>query len=267
MKIFGKMTRQQFVDGHLIPTNAFYGRLVLKYTDRIFTGKVRSLFDKDGYPIFRPDGLQATRKVYKRVEKAVEVTYSLEDLFPVSVGNHTYFKAWYKIGRDGHWRDESVLNHNALEVTLNNFIVCKVQEYCVQNNCGLFDLCTGVERPHLNRTRQTAQSAAGRREVQKRYIYSGGERSLMGAQFILTDGVRMDAPMGKSVIASHKNAFNGRHGEEVGKPYTSTVGKCKAQMRGKQPTFHKTISTPTGIMRFYNEHEYNNYMSALNTIC
>ncbi len=264
MKIFGKMTRQQFVDGHLIPTNAFYGRLVLKYTDRIFTGKVRLIFDKDGYPLFNEDGTQKTRKVYKRVEKAVEVTYSLEDLFPVSVGNHTYFKAWYKVGRDGHWRDESVLNHNALEVTLNNFIVRKVQEYCTMNNCGLFNLCTGVERPHLNRTRQTAQSATGRREVQKRYIYTGGERGLMGAKFVFTDGVRIDTPMGKSVIATHKNAFNGKGGEEPSKPYTSTVGKCKAKMVGKEPTFHKAITTPMGIMRFYNEQEYNDYVSAQN---
>lgn len=263
MKIFNKMTRQQFIDGHLIPTNAFYGRLVLKYTDRIFTGKVRPIFDKDGYPIFRPDGVQATRRVYKRVDKSVEVTYSLEDLFPVSVGDHTYFKAWYKVGRDGRWRDESVLNHNALEVTLNNFIVRKVQEYCAQNKVGLFDLCTGVERPHLNRVHQTAQQAAHRREVQKSYIYSGGERGLMGAKFVFTDGVRIDAPMGKSVIASHKNAFNGKGGEEPSKPYTSPAGKCKAKMRGKEPTFKKFIETPTGIRRFYNEQEYNDYMAAV----
>lgn len=264
MKIFNRMTRQQFVDGHLIPTNAFYGRLVLKYTDRVFTGKVRLIFDKDGYPLFNADGTQKTRKVYKRVNKAVEVTYSLEDLFPVSVGNHTYFKAWYKIGRDGHWRDESVLNHNGLEVTLNNFIVTKVQEFCTQNKCGLFDICTAVERPHLNRTHECAQQAAHRREVQKSYIYTGGERSLMGAKFVLTDGVRMDAPMGKSVIANHKNAFNGKGGEEPGKPYTSPAGKCKAEMRGKDPVFRKFISTPTGIMRFYNEQEYNDYVSAQN---
>ena len=262
MKIFGKMTRQQFVDGHLIPTNAFYGRLILKYTDRVFTGKIRFVFDKNGYPLFNEDGTQKSRKVYKRVEKAVEVTYSLEDLFPVTIGKKSCFKAWYKVGRDGRWRDESVLNHNALEVELNNFIVRKVQEYCAQNNCGLFDLCTAVQRPHLNRTRQCAQDAAGRREVQRRYIYTGGERGLMGAKFVLTDGVRMDAPMGKSVLATHKQAFTGGIDE---RPVVRIVKKS-FKMVGNEPTFKKFVETPTGIRRFYNEQEYNDYMAAVAVI-
>lgn len=261
MKIFNRMTRQQFVDGHLIPTNAFYGRLMLKYTDRIFTGKVRLLFDKDGYPIFRPDGRQATRKVYKRVDKSVEVTYSLEDLFPVSVGDHTYFKVWYKVGRDGAWRDESVLNHNALEVTLNNFIVRKVQEYCVQNKCGLFDLCTTVERPHLNRTRQCAQIAAGRREIQTSFVYSGGEGQLLRARHAINETLKFN-PEGssiKGVMATHKQAFTGGIDE---RPIIRQVKKS-FKMVGHEPTFKKFVETPTGIRRFYNEQEYNDYMAAV----
>lgn len=262
MKIFNRMTRQQFIDGHLIPTNAFYGRLVLKYTDKIKVGN-RPVFDKNGYPVFRQDGTQITRNVYKRVEKACEVTYSVQDLFPVSIGDTTYFKAWYKIGRDSRWRNESVLNHNALETELNNFIVRKVQDYCAQNKCGLFDLCMAIERPHLNRTRQVSQSAAGRREVQTTFIYCGGEGQLLRARHAINEEVRFNSEGSsvKSVIATHKNAFNGRHGEEPAKydrPYT----KNDYEMIGKKPTFVKFIETPSGIMKFYNEQEYNNYVTA-----
>ena len=262
MKIFNRMTRQQFIDGRLIPTNAFYGRLVLKYTDKIKVGN-RPVFDKNGYPIFRQDGTQVTRNVYKRVEKACEVTYSVEDLFPVSIGDTTCFKAWYKIGRDSRWRNESVLNHNALEVELNNFIVRKVQDYCAQNNCGLFDLCMAVKRPHLNRTRQCAQSAAGRREVQTTFVYSGGEGQILRARHAINENVRFNADGSsvKGVIATHKGAFNGMHGEEPAR-YDKPFVKADYKMAGKKPTFTKFVETPSGILRFYNEREYNEYMSA-----
>lgn len=261
MKIFGKMTRQQFIDGHLVPTNAFYGRLVLKYTDKIFTGKILPVFDKNGYPVFREDGQQLIRRVYKRVNKACEVIYSVEDLFPVTIGKRSYFKAWYKIGIEGRWRDESVLNHNALEVELNNFIVRKVQEYCVQNNCTLFDLCTTVERPHLHRERQCAQIAAGRREVQTKFIYSGGEGQLLRARHAINEEVRFN-PEGssiKGVLATHKQAFTGGIDE---RPIIRQVKKS-FKMVGHEPTFKKFVETPTGIRRFYNEQEYNDYMAAV----
>lgn len=260
MKKFNKMTRQQFIDGHLVPTNAFYGRLVLKYTDKIKVGN-RPVFDKNGFPIFRQDGTQVVRNVYKRVEKACEITYSVEDLFPVSIGDSTCFKAWYKVGREGAWRDETPLNRNALTVELNNFIVRKVQEYCAQNNCTLFDLCTAVERPHLHRERQCAQIAAGRREVQRRYIYSGGEGQLLRARHRINEEVRFN-PEGssiKGVLATHKQAFTGGIDE---RPVIRTVKKS-FKMVGNEPTFKKFVETPTGIRRFYNEQEYNDYMSAV----
>lgn len=261
MKIFGKMTRQQFIDGHLIPTNAFYGRLILKYTDRVFTGKIRPIFDKNGYPLFNEDGTQKTRRVYKRADKSVEVTYSLEDLFPVTIGKKSCFKAWYKVGRDGRWRDESVLNHNALEVELNNFIVRKMQEYCAQNKCGLFDLCTAVQRPHLNRTHQCAKSAAGRREVQTSFVYSGGEGQLLRARHAINETLKFN-PKGssiKGVMATHKQAFTGGIDE---RPIIRQVKKS-FKMVGNEPTFKKFVETPTGIRRFYNEQEYNDYMAAV----
>ena len=204
MKIFGKMEQQHRIDGHLIPSGAFYGRLKLRYTDKIKTG-TRLIFDKDGYPVFRQDGTQVTRNVYKRVNKTVEVTYSLENLFPVSIGESVCFQAWYKVGRDGVWHDETPLNRNALTVELNNFLVRKIEKYCEINKCGLFDLCTGVSRPHLNKTRQVAQSAAHRREVQTNYLFKGyGLNSS-----IINEEVRF-APDGasiKTVFARHKDAF------------------------------------------------------------
>lgn len=204
MKIFGKMEQQHRIDGHLIPSGAFYGRLNLRYTEKIKTG-TRLIFDKQGYPVFRQDGTQVTRNVYKRVNKTVEVTYSLENLFPVSIGNTICFQAWYKVGRDGVWHDETPLNRNALTVELNNFLVRKVEEYCKALNCGLFDLCTGVSRPHLNKTRQVAQSAAHRREVQTDYLFKGyglNNNTINEEVRFAPDGASI-----KGVFARHKDAF------------------------------------------------------------
>lgn len=36
----------------------------------------------------------------------------------------------------------------------------------------------------------------------------------------------------------------------------------KPELKGKEPTFRKVVETPTGIRRFYNEQEYNDYVSA-----
>lgn len=36
----------------------------------------------------------------------------------------------------------------------------------------------------------------------------------------------------------------------------------KPELKGKEPTFRKFVETPTGIRRFYNEQEYNDYVSA-----
>lgn len=37
---------------------------------------------------------------------------------------------------------------------------------------------------------------------------------------------------------------------------------AKPEFKGKEPTFRKVVETPTGIRRFYNEQEYNDYISA-----
>ena len=252
MKIFGIMKCQSIIDRHIIPTGAVYGKLNLKYTDKEFTGKVRPIFDKDGYPLFNKDGTQKTRRVYRYIDKQATILYSVEDLFLVSVGDKTYFKAWYKIN-DSAWHDESVLNHNALEVELNNFIARKIQAYCAQNKCGHFDLAMAIQRPHINHAREMSRQAAGRREVTPLqdspfrghpcYAFNGS---------IITDGNLDKTSMAKSVVATHKGAFNGLHGE---KPVTVSTMRKDHKLVGNDPSFVKHVRKPDGSIRHYYSQE------------
>lgn len=253
MKIFNVMTQQHRIDGHLIPSGAFYGRLNLRYTDKIKIG-VRKIYDKNGHAIFRADGTQVIRNLYRLVDKQVEVTYSLEDLFPVSFKDGQFFRAWYKITRDGKWR-EGVLCANAVTRELNVFLVKKLQEYCTQNNCTLYDLCKGVARPHLNRTRQVAQTAAHRREVQTDFIYKGGEGGLIRSSRAINEEVRF-APEGASiptVLAKHKEAFTGGIDE---RPIISRK-RPDFKMVGNDPTFVRHVEKADGSIRhYYSEEEF-----------
>lgn len=212
MKVFNRMKEQQPLHGHTVPKGAFYGRLQLKYIDREFTGKTRRIFDKNGYPVFRSDGVQVERRVYRNVPKTADVTYVLEDLFPVSIGNTMCFKAWYKIG-DGSWRDETPLNRNGLTIALNNFLVQRVQAYCEKNGKTLFDLCTGVSaiKTDSNKKRhKIALQAAPRRAVQTAdTMLMRGHPCYALNPFIINEELQFN-PAGsstKSVIASHKSAF------------------------------------------------------------
>lgn len=253
MKIFTRMEQQHRIDGHLIPSGAFYGRLNLRYTDKIKIG-VRKIYDKNGYPVFRADGMQVVRNVYKLTGKQIEVTYSLEDLFPVTFKDGQFFRAWYKIDRDGKWR-EGVLCSNVITCELNKFIAGKLAEYCKQNNCTLYDLCEGVSRPHLNRTRQVAQSAAHRREVQADFIYKGGEGGLIRSSRAINEEVTF-VPEGASiptVLSKHREAFTGGLDE---RPIISRK-RPDFKMVGKEPTFVKHIRRPDGTIRsYYNADEF-----------
>lgn len=264
MKTFGFMTEQQNIDGHNIPANAVYGRLNLSYMDKHFTGKTRPIFDKNGYPVFNADGTPATRKVFKLIPKKVEVTYSVEDLFPVTMSDGIFFRAWYKIGRCGKWH-EDVLCLNQITRELNKFIAGKLQGYCDDNNKTLFDLCTRVESVKTDSNRKKhkmARAAAPRRKVQTADdMPFRGHMCYALNPSIMTDDGRPKASMNKSVIATHKGAFNGMHGEEPAR-YDKPFVKADYKMVGQEPTFTKFVETPSGILRFYNEREYNEYMSA-----
>lgn len=253
MKIFSLMEQQHRVDGHLIPSGAFYGRLNLRYTDKIKIG-VRKIYDKNGHAIFRADGTQVVRNLYRLVDKQVEVTYSVEDLFTVTFKDGEFFRAWYKITRDGKWR-EGVLCANAITRELNKFLAKKLQEYCAQNNCTHYDLCEGVSRPHLNRTRQVAQSAAHRREVQTDFIYKGGEGGLIRASRAINEEVTF-VPEGASiptVLSKHREAFTGGLDE---RPIISRK-RPDFKMVGKEPTFIKHVTRPDGTIRsYYNVEEF-----------
>lgn len=252
MKVFSIMKCQSIIDRHIIPTGAIYGKLNLKYTDKEFTGKVRPIFDKDGYPLFNKDGTQKMRRVYRYVDKQTTVLYSVEDLFLVSIGNNSYLKAWYKIN-DGSWHDESVLNHNPLEIELNNFIARRIQTYCEQNKCSHFDLAMAIQRPHINHAREMSRQAAGRREITPLqdspfrghpcYAFNSG---------VITDGNLDKTSMGKSVIASHKGAFNGLHGET---PVSVGVMRKQFDLVGNDPTFVRHVRRPDGTIRSYYDVE------------
>lgn len=261
MKNFNILNSQHRIDGLLMPANCVYGQINLKYTVKVDTGKTRQIYDKDGHIVFNNDGTPMIRKVIRRETHTQNITYSIWDLKPVIMGKDHVFKAWIKTP-GGHWH-ETLLCRNAWMKELNNYVSKKLLEYCSANKTTLEQMWVACNAsPHLHREWQCAQTAAGRRQVQTAddMLFRGHPCYALNPS-IMTDGGRPKASMNKSVIATHKGAFNGMHGEEPAR-YDKPFVKADYKMVGKEPTFVKFVETPSGIMRFYNEREYNEYISA-----
>lgn len=261
-KTFAVAKQPQEFHGHKMPAGAIYGKVTLSYSVKVPTGKTRAIYDKDGYPVFNEDGSLMIRNVL-RIEKREEtVIFCVEDFQPVSFKDGQYFRAWVKFPRNEYARmHERILCETAALRNLQNYIIRKITEQGL-NLPNMWFACKEQKTTH-NQARKVAKVAAPRRKVQTAndMPFRGHPCYALNPN-VMTEGNMDKASMSKSVMASHKGAFNGRHGEEAGKPYVSPVGKCQAKMRGKDPVFYKAVTTPMGVMRFYNEREYNDYMTA-----
>lgn len=260
MKKFNVAKQPQEILGRKFPANTVYGHIMLKYTVKVPTGKTYRVTDKHGHLVLDKDGNPMIRYCTRAENRTQEVYYAVQDFQPQSFADGAYFHAWIKTTMDARWH-ETVLCRNAWMKQLNIFIAQKMRDNGIDLTAAWFN--TGIKIHSSKTAHKVAQNAAHRREVQNRFIFEGGEGQILRARHAINENVKFNADGSsvKSVIAAHKNAFNGRHGEEPAKydrPYT----KNDYQMVGKKPTFVKFIETPAGILRFYNEREYNEYMSA-----
>ena len=258
-KTFAIAKQPQEFHGHKMPRGAIYGKVTLQFSVKVPTGKTRAIYDKDGYPLFNADGSPVVRNVL-RVENRIEtIIFCIEDFQPVTFKDGQYFRAWVKFPRNEYAKmHERILCETATLRNLQKYIIEKIQEQGLDLPNMWFN-CKAQKTTNAQ-IYKTARTAAPRRKVQTAndMPFRGHPCYALNPN-IMTDGNMGKTPMVKSVIASHKNAFNGKNGEEPGKPYVSSVRKDKAKMIGKEPTFYKTVTTPMGILRFYNEQEYNNY--------
>lgn len=260
MKKFNIAKQPQEILGRKFPANTVYGHIMLKYTVKIPTGEVYRVTDKNGHLVLDKDGNPITRHCTRIENRTQEVYYAVQDFQPQSFADGAYFRAWIKTTMDARWH-ETVLCRNAWMKRLNTFIAQKMRDNGIDLTTAWFN--TDIKVHSSKTAHKVAQNAAHRREVQSRFIYYGGEGQILRARHAINENVQFNADGSsvKSVIAAHKNAFNGRHGEEPAKydrPYTKT----DYEMVGKEPTFVKFIEMPSGILKFYNKCEYNNYVTA-----
>lgn len=263
MKTFNVLNNQQVISGLLMPKNCIYGHINLKYVQKIDTGKIRFVYDKNGYPVQGKNGERLTRKVWRNETRTQSVTYCVMDLKPISFenGKKYAFQAYIKTPeKDWH---ETILVRNAWMKELNNFISSRLQDYCKAHKTTLANMWLACNAtPKVNMVHKMAIAATHRREVQKHdnMIFQGYKCYVLNPN-IITDGVQVDPPVGKSVIATHKGAFNGLHGEAPAR--ISGTGKKSFKMSGKDSGFRANVETPCGIIRFYNEQEYNAHIQAV----
>lgn len=215
MKKFNILNNQQIihaaendVKGLLCPKGAAYGKLALKYTVKINTGKTVPVISK-GVPVFNANGTPKTHTVYRCETRTQQVCFAVFDFKPQKFADAYVFKAFVFTPEIPRWH-ESFLCRNAWMKELNNFISSRVREYCAKNSVSMPELwLTCNAKPKINQAPNVANIAAGRREVQKQFIFKGGEGGLIRASRAINEEVRF-APSGasvKGVFARHKNAF------------------------------------------------------------
>ena len=257
MKKFSIAKQPQEILGRKFPANTVYGHIMLKYTVKIPTGETYRVTDKHGHLVLDKDGSPIIRHCTRAENRTQEVWYAIQDFQPQTFADGVFFRAWIKTAMDARWH-ETALCRNAWLKQLNTFIAQKMRDNSINLTAAWFNTDVKV---HSGKTaHKVAQNAAHRREVQSRFIFEGGEGQILRARHAINEEVKFN-PEGssiKGVIATHKQAFSGGIDE---RPVIRIVQK-QYKMKGNEPTFRKFVSTPAGILRFYDEQEYKNYMNA-----
>ena len=77
MKNFNILSNQQRICGRILPANAIYGALTLKYTRKVPLEKYR-VTDKNGHLVFNADGTEKYAYKTRRENCAEQIVYSIE---------------------------------------------------------------------------------------------------------------------------------------------------------------------------------------------
>lgn len=137
MKEFNRAVNQQIIHGHVVPTGAFYGKIALKFSRKVRTGKKYVVTDKDGYTIFDADGKPVERNIF-RLEKCCQtVLYSIEKtkLYKDEKGRLHFYAYISYDNNDGilKWHEE-ILGGSSLTKELERFIAKRLALWLNANN-------------------------------------------------------------------------------------------------------------------------------------
>lgn len=171
MKAFNIMKNQQRIYGRIIPTNAIYGSLTLKYTRKVPLEKYR-VTDKDGHLVFNTDGTEKYAYKTRRENCAENIVYAIETtrMYRDNAGMSHFIVQLGRANKNGDiiWR-EHVLGDCALTRELEKFLTVKLI------SCGLWSQWDTykIEDVKLSERRAIHNNAPKRRDVQKDYLYKG----------------------------------------------------------------------------------------------
>lgn len=171
MKNFNIMKNQQRICGRIIPTNAIYGSLTLKYTRKVPIEKYR-VTDKDGHLVFNADGTEKTAWKTRRENCAEKIIYSIETtkMYRDDKGISHFYVQLGRKNKNGDiiWR-EHVLGDCALTRELEKFLTVKIVENGLWSQWDTYK----IEDVRMSERRTIHNSAPKRREVQKDYLFKG----------------------------------------------------------------------------------------------
>lgn len=124
MKKISVAKNQQIILGHVIPTDAVYGKFTFSYNRRVITG-YRFVTDKTGKRIFNSNGTPKMKPIIKEVPTTNTLVYSVESFLDYIFKDGKHLYAWVLYDNAKKWQ-EIVLGDTpttrALEELVRSFI-------------------------------------------------------------------------------------------------------------------------------------------------
>ena len=171
MKNFNILTNQQRICGRIVPANAIYGSLTLKYTRKVPLEKYR-VTDKNGHLVFNTDGTEKYAYKTRRENCAENIVYTIETtkLYRDNMGISHFIVQLGRKNKNGDiiWR-EHVLGDCALTRELEKFLTAKIIGSGLWSQWDTYK----IEEVRMSERRAVHNSAPKRREVQKDYTFKG----------------------------------------------------------------------------------------------
>lgn len=171
MKNFNILTNQQRICGRILPANAIYGALTLKYTRKVPLEKYR-VTDKNGHLVFNADGTEKYAYKTRRENCAEQIVYSIETtkLYRDDKGVSHFIVQLGRKNKNGDiiWR-EHVLGDCALTRELEKFLTVKIISSGLWSQWNKYE----IAEVKLSERRAIYNSAPKRRDVQKDYVLKG----------------------------------------------------------------------------------------------
>lgn len=171
MKKFNILANQQRICGRIMPTNAIYGALTLKYTRKVPLEKYR-VTDKNGHLVFNADGTEKTAWKTRRENCAEKIVYSIETtkMYRDNMGVSHFIVQLGRKNKNGDiiWH-EHVLGDCALTRELEKFLTVKIVASGLWSQWDKYE----IAEVKLSERRAIHNIVPKRKNAQNDYLYKG----------------------------------------------------------------------------------------------